>query len=166
MLCSNGRLNMTENIESNTRLMRFFMRVVMVFSFLVMVSCGNDTGNQPQASAKESVIGSINSLEQFNKIMETSKERLLVLDFYADWCPPCKDLFLILEKIGKENRDIVTIYKINIDRHSELASSFRVTGIPHVAFVKNKENVLSLTGLYPKNMYLKVIQQYSENGKS
>jgi len=157
---------MTENIECNTRWVRFFIRVVTVFSFLVMVSCGNDTGNQSQDSAKDSVIGSINSLEQFNKIMETSKERLLVLDFYADWCPPCKELLPVLEKIGKENRDIVTIYKINIDRHSELANSFRVTGIPHVAFVKNKENVLSLTGLYPKNMYLKVIQQYSENGTS
>ncbi|HUV76490.1 MAG TPA: thioredoxin domain-containing protein [Desulfobacterales bacterium] len=157
---------MTENIDCNTRWVRFFIRVVTVFSFLVMVSCGNNTDNQPQDSAKDSVIGSINSLEQFNKIMETSKERLLVLDFYADWCPPCKDLFPVLEKIGKENRDIVTIYKINIDRHSELANSFRVTGIPHVAFVKNKENVLSLTGLYPKNMYLKVIRQYSENGKS
>ncbi len=157
---------MTDNIECNTRWVRFFMRVVTVFSFLVMVSCGNNTGNQPQDSAKDSVIGSINSLEQFNKIMETSKERLLILDFYADWCPPCKELFPVLEKIGKENRDIVTIYKINIDRHSELANSFRVTGIPHVAFVKNKENVLSLTGLYPKKMYLKVIQQYSENGKS
>lgn len=157
---------MAENIECNTRWVRFFIRVVTVFSFLVMVSCGNNTDNQPQDSAKDSVIGSINSLEQFNKIMETSKERLLILDFYADWCPPCKDLFPVLEKIGKENRDIVTIYKINIDRHSELANSFRVTGIPHVAFVKNKENVLSLTGLYPKNMYLKVIQQYSENGTS
>jgi len=157
---------MTENIESNTRWVQFFVRVVTVFSFLVMVSCGNNTGDPSQASAKNSVIGSINSLEQFNKIMETSKERLLILDFYADWCPPCKELFPVLEKIGKENRDSVTIYKINIDRHSELANSFRVTGIPHVAFVKNKENVLSLTGLYPKNMYLKVIQQYSENGTS
>ena len=157
---------MAENIECNTRWVRFFIRVVTVFSFLVMVSCGNNTDNQPQDSAKDSVIGSINSLEQFNKIMETSKERLLILDFYADWCPPCKELLPVLEKIGKENRDIVTIYKINIDRHSELANSFRVTGIPHVAFVKNKENVLSLTGLYPKKMYLKVIQQYSENGTS
>jgi len=157
---------MTKNIEDNTRWVRFFIPVVTVFFFWVMVSCGNNTGNQPQDSAKDSVIGSIKSLEQFNNIMETSKERLLVLDFYADWCPPCKELFPVLEKIGKENPDIVAIYKINIDRHSELASSFRVTGIPHVAFVKNKENVLSLTGLYPKNMYLKVIQQYSENGTS
>jgi thioredoxin len=157
---------MTENIECNTRWVQFFIRVVTVFSFLIMVSCGNNTGDPSQVSAKDSVIGSINSLEQFNKIMETSEERLLILDFYADWCPPCKELFPVLEKIGKENRDSVTIYKINIDQHSELANSFRVTGIPHVAFVKNKENVLSLTGLYPKNMYLKVIQQYSENGKS
>ena len=157
---------MTENIECNTRWVQFFIRVVTVFSFLIMVSCGNNTGDPSQVSAKDSVIESINSLEQFNKIMETSEERLLILDFYADWCPPCKELFPVLEKIGKENRDSVAIYKINIDRHSELANSFRVTGIPHVAFVKNKENVLSLTGLYPKNMYLKVIQQYSENGKS
>jgi len=157
---------MTENIECNTRWVQFFIRVVTVFSFLIMVSCGNNTGDPSQVSAKDSVIESINSLEQFNKIMETSEERLLILDFYADWCPPCKELFPVLEKIGKEHHDIVAIYKINIDRHSELASSFRVTGIPHVAFVKNKENVLSLTGLYPKNMYLKVIQQYSENGKS
>jgi len=157
---------MTENIEYNTRWVRFFISVVTVFFFWVMVSCGNNTGNQPQDSAKDSVIVSIKSLEQFNNIMETSKDRLLVLDFYADWCPPCKELFPVLEKIGKEHPDIVAIYRINIDRHSELASSFRVTGIPHVAFVKNKENVLSLTGLYPKNMYLKVIQQYSENGTS
>ena len=158
--------NMAKKIEYNTRWVRFFIGVVPVFFFFVMASCGNNSGNQPQASAKESIIVSINSLEQFNKIMETSKERLLVLDFYADWCPPCKELFPVLEKIGKENRDIVAIYRINIDRHSELASSFRVTGIPHVAFVKNKENVLSLTGLYPKKMYLKVIQQYAENGTS
>ena len=157
---------MTENKEYSNRWIRYFIPVVTVFFFWVMVSCGNNAGNQPQASAKDSVIQSIKSLEQFNKVMETSKERLLVLDFYADWCPPCKELFPVLEKIGKENRDIVAIYRINIDRHSELASSFRVTGIPHVAFVKNKENVLSLTGLYPKKMYLKVIQQYAENGTS
>ncbi len=79
---------------------------------------------------------------------------------------PVKNFFRFSKKSVKKTASIVAIYKINIDRHSELASSFRVTGIPHVAFVKNKEHVLSLTGLYPKNMYLKVIQQYSENGTS
>ena len=157
---------MTENITFNIRLMRFFTLVLTVFFFFGTISCQNNSGKQTLASSHDSVIGSINSVEHFNEIIKMSDERLLVLDFYADWCPPCKELFPVLEKIGKENSDIVTIYKINIDRHRELANSFRVTGIPHVAFVKNKENVLSLTGLYPKKMYLNVIQQYTENGSS
>ena len=158
--CSNGRYNMTENIKYNIDCNRSF--ALLRFFLFGMVSCRNDTSDPSQAQTQNSVIRSIDSLGQFNKILEISNERLLILDFYADWCPPCKELTPILEKIAKENSDNVAIYKIDIDRHRELSNSFRVTGIPHVAFVKNKENIFSLTGLYPKTMYLKVIQQYSK----
>ena len=140
--------------------------VFAIFLFMGMVSCKNDTSKQAPSAADKSVINSIEDANQFNKILEKSKERLLLLDFYADWCPPCKELAPILEKIAKEKSATVTIYKINIDRNRELSDSFRITGIPHVAFFKNKENVFSLTGLYPKNMYLKVIEKFSETGTS
>jgi putative thioredoxin len=133
---------------------------------LGLVSCKNDTSKQAQARVDKSVINSIEDANQFNQILEKSKERLLLLDFYADWCPPCKELAPILEKIAKEKSATVTIYKINVDRNRELSDSFRITGIPHVAFFKNKENVFSLTGLYPKNMYLKAIEKFSESGAS
>jgi thioredoxin len=131
-----------------------------------LISCKNDTSDQSQAPVKKSVINSIEDANQFNKILEKSKKRLLVLDFYADWCPPCKELEPILEKIAKEKGKTVSIYKINVDRNQELSNSFRITGIPHVAFFKNKKNVYSLTGLYPKSMYLKVIETFSETGTS
>jgi thioredoxin len=131
-----------------------------------LVSCKNDTNKHDQATVNNSVISSIENADQFNKIIESSKERLLLLDFYADWCPPCKELAPILENIAREKSAVVAIYKIDIDRNRELSNSFRVTGIPHVAFVKNKENVFSLIGLYPKNMYLKVIERYAETGTS
>jgi thioredoxin len=145
---------------------RLLVAVFAIFFFLGMVSCKNDTSKQAQSPADKSVINSIEDANQFNKILEKSKERLLLLDFYADWCPPCKELAPILEKIAKEKSATVTIYKINIDRNRELSDSFRITGIPHVAFFKNKENVFSLTGLYPKNTYLKVIEKFSETGAS
>lgn len=85
-----------------------------------------------------------------------------MFEFYADWCSPCKELAPVLEKIARNNKDKVTVYKINTDRNSELSYSFRVSGIPHVIFVKNKENVFSLTGLYPQNMYLRIIDQFAE----
>jgi thioredoxin len=139
--------------------------IIAIFFIIGMVSCKNDTNKQAQSRTDNSVI-SLEDANQFNKILEISKERLLVLDFYADWCPPCKELAPILEKIAEEQKDTVAIYKINIDRNRELSNSFRVTGIPHVAFVKNKKNVFSLTGLYPKNIYLKVIERYAVTGTS
>jgi thioredoxin len=145
---------------------RPLISVFVIFFFMGMASCKNDTSKQAQSTVDKPVINSIEDVNQFNKILETSKKRLLLLDFYADWCPPCKELAPILEKIAKEKSDIVTIYKINIDRNRELSDSFRITGIPHVAFFKNKENVFSLTGLYPKNMYLQVIEKFAETGAS
>jgi putative thioredoxin len=145
---------------------RPFAIIVAVFLFITVVSCKNNTNENTQAQTNNSVITSIDNVEQFNKIMEISNERLLILEFYADWCPPCKELAPILEKIAEEKSATVAIYKIDTDRHSELMNSFRVTGIPHVAFVKNKENVFSLTGLYPKTMYLNVIEKYTKPTES
>lgn len=145
---------------------RPFAVIVAFFLLFSIVSCKNDTNEKPQAQTNSSIITSINNVEQLNKILEISNERLLIFEFYADWCPPCKELAPILEKIAKEKSATVAIYKIDIDRHRELSNSFRVTGIPHVAFVKNKENVFSLTGLYPKTMYLKVIEQYTKPAES
>ena len=145
---------------------RPFAIIVAVFLFITVVSCKNNTNENTQAQTNKSIIGSIDNVEQLNKVIEISNERLLILEFYADWCPPCKELAPILEKIAKEKSETIAIYKIDTDRHSELMNSFRVTGIPHVSFIKNKENVFSLTGLYPKTMYLKVIEKYTKLAES
>jgi thioredoxin 1 len=163
--CSNRHLNMKENFKYNILQIRFCTLVIIIF-FSCVISCKNDASSQTQPPVNDAVIRSIDNVGQLNKIVEISNERLLILEFYADWCPPCKDLAPILEKIAKEKSDTVAIYKIDIDRHHELSNSFRVTGIPHVAFVKNKENIFSLTGLYPKTMYLKVIEQYTKPAES
>ncbi len=126
-----------------------------------MVSCEKKSETNTKKSEAGSVITSVKSNEEFKKIISTSENRLLLFDFYADWCPPCKQLGPILEKIARENRDAVSVYKVNIDQHKDISSSFRITGIPHVIFIKNSEKILSLTGLYPKKMYLKAIDKFS-----
>jgi thioredoxin len=154
-----------ESKHSNYR-NRPFAVVVALFLLFSIVSCKNNTNEKAQAQINNSIINSIDNVGQLNKILEISNDRLLIIEFYADWCPPCKELTPILEKIAKEKSDTVAIYKVDTDRHRELMSSFRVTGIPHVSFVKNKENVFSLTGLYPKTMYLKVIEQFTRPAES
>ncbi len=141
--------------------MHLCSRVFIILLFFELASCGDDIGKNTRDPLDDSVISSIDSMEQLNKIIETSGNRLLIFDFYADWCPPCKELDPILEKIAKEKSSTVTVYKINIDHNKGLANSFRVVGIPHVILFKNKKTVLALNGLYPKNMYLQIVERFS-----
>jgi len=152
---------MTRNIQLTTRWLRLFSRVVIIIIIFGIASCGEDTGTKTRDPLAGSGIRYIDSMEQFNKIIQTSGEHLLMFDFYADWCPPCKEIEPVLEKIAKEKSEMVTVYKINIDRNRALADSFRVSGIPHVVFFKKKETVLTLNGVYPKNMYLKLVERFS-----
>jgi len=140
--------------------MRLCSWLFIILLFFELSSCGDDISKNTRDPLDDSVISSIDSMEQLNKIIATSGDRLLIFDFYADWCPPCKELDPILEKIAKEKSSTVTVYKINIDRNKGLANSFRVVGIPHVILFKNKKTVLALNGLYPKNMYLQIVEQF------
>jgi thioredoxin 1 len=139
---------------------RFYPIILGCLLFAVIVAC--EEHSSPNIQAPKTQIPLIKNKEQFRKITESAGGRLLMVEFYADWCPPCKELALILEEIAKESRGKVDIYKINTDKSPGLASAFRVTGIPHVEFIKNQESVFSLSGLYPKKMYLKAIGRFSQ----
>lgn len=140
---------------------RYIILFLALLLLGIMVSCENNAGRNTQTTAAKSVVSSIKSKEHFKQVVETSKDRLLLFEFYADWCPPCKGLAPVMEEIARESRDVLDVYKINTDKNGELARDFRITGIPHVSFFKNKEIVLSLSGAYPKKMYLKAIERLS-----
>ena len=129
-------------------------------------SCWNDTATRGDSGKTKKRVGVVKDHEQFQSIVDSSEDRLLVFDFYADWCPPCKKLSPMLEKIAKENSDKATFYKINIDDNKFLASLFRVTGIPYVVFVLNKTTVHAIPGLRSKKSYVKIINQFSKTTAS
>ena len=152
---------MIKTIRFNSLWIRLAILVIASLLFCITSSCKNNTSKQAQASVADSVISVIDNVEQFDKIIETSGKHLLMFYFYADWCRPCKIFGPILEEIAKENIDSVTVYKIDSDKNKDLAKMFRARGVPHVAFVKKKQILLSLTGVYPKDMYLKTIKRFS-----
>jgi thioredoxin-like negative regulator of GroEL len=152
---------MLKTMRFNSLWIRLAMLVFASLLFCITPSCKNNTSKQASASVTDSVISVIDNEEQFDKILKKSDKHLLMFYFYADWCRPCKILGPVLEKIAKENIDSVTVYKINSDKNVELVNIFRARGVPHIAYVKNKKILLSLTGVYPKDMYLKAIKRFS-----
>jgi len=83
---------------------------------------------------------------------------LKVIDFYAEWCGPCKVLSPIIEKL-KENNPDIEIEKINVDDNRELAQQFSVRTIPTVIFMKGDEVVAREIGAKQESFYQNLIDQ-------
>ena len=89
--------------------------------------------------------------KEFDKDVLDAKEPVLV-DFFAQWCGPCKLLSPILEKLAPEFEDKVKIYKVDIDESSDLAQKYRVMSVPTLKFFKDGEPVETIIGLQPENV--------------
>ncbi|HYM49662.1 MAG TPA: thioredoxin [Candidatus Limnocylindrales bacterium] len=76
-------------------------------------------------------------------------EQAVIVDFYADWCGPCKMVAPILEQIGNERSD-VTIAKVNVDEEPALAERYRVRGIPYLALFREGKLAKQVVGYQPK----------------
>ena len=70
-----------------------------------------------------------------------------IVDFYADWCRPCKMMDPILEKIAKEYEGKIIIYKINIDENKDIAQAFQINSIPFFLFCPLEEQAQSAMGM-------------------
>ena len=86
-----------------------------------------------------------------------TSDKTVLLDFYADWCGPCRMVAPILEDIASE-RDDVVIGKINVDEEGALAQQFGVVSIPTLVVMKNGEIVHQSAGARPKAQILKLLE--------
>ena len=84
------------------------------------------------------------------KVIKKSKDVAVVVEFYADWCPPCRMLGLILEKLAKEYKGKFILAKANVDQNRTKSQEYFVTGIPAIKLFKNKEIVDEFVGAMPE----------------
>lgn len=92
--------------------------------------------------------------ENFETVKDTDKT--VLLDFYADWCGPCRMVSPLVDEIAEENPDVV-VGKINVDEQGSLASQFGVMSIPTLIVMKNGEVVSRSSGAKPKAQILAMI---------
>lgn len=85
-------------------------------------------------------------------------KRTVLIDFYADWCMPCKMLAPVVEEIAMEHPD-VKVVKVNIDEEPELAQQFQVMSIPTLVVMKDGKQASKSIGVRPKKDILKMLEK-------
>lgn len=82
-----------------------------------------------------------------------------IIDFYADWCGPCKMVAPILEELSEEYKDRLVIYKVNTDVEQELSAVFGIQSIPTLLFIDSAGEPMMQPGAYPKHVLKKIIEE-------
>ncbi|QIV94530.1 thioredoxin [Allofrancisella frigidaquae] len=94
----------------------------------------------------------------FDKIINSTSKPILV-DFYADWCGPCKTLAPILDQLSKDYKNAL-VAKVNVDDNQDLAAKFGIRSIPTLIIFKNAKQVETLNGVFTASELQKKLEVY------
>ena len=122
---------------------------IMLACATLLAACGNNKKEEPKQENEkpksEQQVAACITLDTEGFVQKVADinnpewkylgDKPAIVDFYADWCAPCKAIAPILEEIAKEKAGQIYVYKVNIDYSPEIAAAFRVSGIPTLLFI-------------------------------
>ena len=94
-----------------------------------------------------------------NKEWKFEGDKPVIVDFYADWCGPCKRVAPTLEALAKEYEGEIIIYKVNTDKNPNVSRAFGISGIPAFLFIPKEGRPQMTTGALPKETFVKAIKE-------
>jgi thioredoxin 1 len=92
--------------------------------------------------------------DNFNEVISSGT---VLVDFWADWCGPCKMLAPVIEELAEEYAETATVAKLDTDAHGEIAAGFGIQGIPTVIVFKDGAEAARFVGVQPKARYAEAL---------
>ncbi len=134
---------------------------------------GKETSSENNNSNSKAGVEYLNTQSFIDKVFDFRNEPEwkfkgtipVVIDFYADWCGPCKRVAPIMTELSGEFKGKVQFYKVNTDMEQELANAFGIQSIPSIMFCPMQGKPTMSVGAYPKDEYVRQINELLLNNK-
>ncbi|MCK4568669.1 MAG: thioredoxin [Bacteroidales bacterium] len=158
--------------------MKNFRTILLLFTAIVAMSCSNSTETKAQnEQSPETEKHAIDEGKTIHMNKEMFIERVMdfvvnkeewiylgdkpaIIDFYADWCKPCKLIAPIMDELAEEYKGQIYIYKVDTQVERELASIFGIRSIPAVLFIPMEGQPQMATGALPKETFKNAIDEF------
>jgi thioredoxin 1 len=152
--------------------MRTLKDLFLVSVVLLLVSCSlsaQSDKSKTESTAAQGEVVALTKADFLTKVYNYEKNpqewvyegsRPCIVDFYADWCGPCKRVAPVLKELAKEYKNDIIIYKINVDSEEELANAFGVQSIPTLLFIPMKGKPQAARGVLSKEDFVRQINGF------
>ena len=150
--------------------------LVTILSALLLASCGGNKKEQKEnkVQAKTTVeessyvksldyktfVKKVWDIERYPDSFAYQGKLPCIIDFYADWCGPCRKVAPIMEEMAQKYEDEIIVYKVNVDKEQKLPTIFKVRNIPTVFFFPTDGQPLSQVGALSKEEYENLINKH------
>jgi thioredoxin 1 len=94
----------------------------------------------------------------FNSIIQSDKP--VLIDFFAEWCGPCKTMAPILKEVKDKVGDSAQIIKVDVDKNPQLSTKFGIRSVPTLMIFKNGKELWKQSGVFPSNQLVNLLNQY------
>ncbi len=138
--------------------------VVFTAVLTLLAGCGKKKENSEETKTKMTHLTAATFKEKVfdyekNKDWKFEGDKPVIIDFYADWCGPCKMVAPVLEDLSKEYDGKIQIYKVDTDKEQELASVFGIRSIPSILFIPMEGKPQMTMGALPKESFVQAINE-------
>ena len=152
---------------------------ICILSVLLLTSCGGSKKDKKENKQEEVVqeavvndnsfvksidykyfVKNIWDIEKYPDSFAYQAKLPCMIDFYADWCGPCRKVAPIMEEIAQEYEGRLLVYKVNTDNEPKLSTVFKVRNIPTVFFLPKEGQPLMQVGALSKEEYISIINQH------
>ena len=141
------------------------MKKSIIFAILVLMTGfgamaqEKDNASKVQHITYQDFIDKIWDFEKSPEEFKFKGKTPAIVDFYADWCGPCRKVGPIMEKLAKDYDGKLAVYKVNVDKEKDLAAAFQVRSIPMVLFIPLEGQPMMQVGAMAESEYKKVVEE-------